>query len=231
MNLDSNLSNQESIESRFTETSPRLLTRTQLPSRLLKHHPSASAALSTSRMSACSSGGKKLSRTQTFFPPLTPVHQSESVCEQLNPAAGSARRGSRFWAPGFTELQLDPCDPCLSSPTLTPSWGVSVLKSPLRCHLGSPHFLGARALHQHAVHGSYPPQWHAHVHTQLKQSCGTQLPCDAFPPPLLSPISLFLELCLLWDVSDCAHYYYGMPRRGVPMVTAVAKGGGGGVYE
>lgn len=22
--------------------------------------------------------------------------------------------------------------------------------------------------------------------------------------------SLFLELCLLWDVSDCAHYYYGM---------------------
>lgn len=45
----------------------------------------------------------------------------------------------------------------------------------------------------------------------------TQLPCDGFSSPhpsaspTLPPFSyLFLELCSLRDVSDCAHYYYGM---------------------
>lgn len=57
----------------------------------------------------------------------------------------------------------------------------------------------------------------------------TQLPCDAFPffPPFC--YLSFSELCLLWDVSDCVHYYYGMPAGvggvSISMETVVAKGG------
>lgn len=49
---------------------------------------------------------------------------------------------------------------------------------------------------------------HADVHAEVKQqSCGTHS-CQVTPFLFF----FFLELCLLWDVSDYVHYYYGMPH-------------------
>lgn len=45
---------------------------------------------------------------------------------------------------------------------------------------------------------------HVDCDTEVTCSHVEELPCESFFHPL------FLELCLLWDVSDYAHYYYGM---------------------
>lgn len=53
-----------------------------------------------------------------------------------------------------------------------------------------------------------------HIHTQVKQSCGTQsCHVTSSPPHLLLPLYFIFLLLRLWplsDLSECTYYCYGM---------------------